>query len=359
MKHLEKEYCDMLSQVQPRETFEQELLTTLMDMQNEKKKPRTKVRKCIIQRQLYQAAVCGICCISIIFIGMMTPVSAAIRDMYQRFYQNTARNYGKTIAKHEIEINQQMTTKGGSKIYIKDGVLTNKGMSIRYEVKIKEKGMDIYPGDIQLKTKDGSKISMQQTTYMPETGKENNKKYIASFETEQMDELEELLGNKTKGSFGFLEENPRDEIKESSADISFTPESIYQLKTLKLDEDWVKAKKAGNYRISKITMDVWYMKVEYQWQMKEKQKFPAFELSDEKGKEYVSLGAELEENKEGGLEGTIFYELPGKKSKKMIFSPVQLVENENGEQKEEKLSGKSIQVKKEDIKNENELQKNH
>lgn len=349
MKDLEKKYCDMLSQIQPREIFEQELLTTLMDIQSKRKKPKTKVRKGIIRRQLYQAAACGICCIGIILIGMLTPVSAAIRDIYQRFYQNADINYGKSSVDHGIAINQQIITENGSKIYIEDGVLTDKGMSLCYEIKSKEKGTDIYPGEIQLKTKDGIKIYMHQTAYMPASGKADNKKYFASFETDQMDDLEKLLGSKTNGSFEFLEEKQDGEVRESLADISFTPESVYSLKTLEIRGDWIQTKKSGNYRISKITMDVWYMKVEYQWEKKGNQAFTTFELSDEKGKKYVSLGAELEENEKDKSNGTIFYELPDKKSEKMIFSPVQLTENKQGEQKEEKLSGQSIRVTKEDI----------
>ena len=61
------------------------------------------------------------------------------------------------------------------------------------------------------------------------------------------------------------------------------------------------------------------MKVEYQWEKKGNQAFTTFELSDEKGKKYVSLGAELEENEKDKSNGTIFYELPDKKSEKMIF----------------------------------------
>ena len=357
MKYLEKEYCDMLSRVQPRETFEKELLTTLLELQNEGKKPKRKVRKKIIRRQMYQAAVCGICCMSMILIGMMTPVSAAIQDMYQRFYQNVMKSYGNNTQNDKIAINQEAQTKNGSKIYIKDGVLTSKGMSICYEVK--EKEGDVYPAEIQLKAENGVKVSMHQTAYMPASEKKDNKKYFASFEADQIDEINKLLGNKVTGSLEFLEETQEGEVKESFVNFSFNVKSIYRLKTLRLNQDWMKTKKAGNYRISKITMDVWYMRVEYDWEMETNQEFPAFELSDENGREYVSLGAELGESRKGKLKGTIFYELPDKKSKKMIFSPIQFIEKKNGKQKEERLSGKSIQISKEDVSYESESEKNH
>jgi len=45
MEHLKNEYCDMLSRVQPRETFETELLTTLIELQNKGKKPKEKGKK--------------------------------------------------------------------------------------------------------------------------------------------------------------------------------------------------------------------------------------------------------------------------------------------------------------------------
>lgn len=357
MEHLEKEYCDMLSRVQPRETFETELLTTLLEIQNEGKKPKRKVRKKIIRRQMYQAAVCGICCISMILIGMMTPVSAAIQDMYQRFYQNVINSYGNNTQNDKIAIDQEAQTKNGSKIYIKDGVLTSKGMSICYEVK--EKEVDVYPGEIQLKAENGVEVSMHQTAYMPASGKKDNKKYFASFEADDIDEINKLLKNKVTGSMEFLEETQDGEVKESLVDFSFKAESIYPLKTLKLNQDWMKTKKAGYYRISKITMDVWYMKVEYDWKTEANGEFPAFELSDENGKEYVSLGAEIGESQKGKLKGTIFYELLDKESKKMIFSPIQYIEEKNGEQKEEKLSGKSIRISKEDVSYDSESEKSH
>lgn len=347
----------MLSRVQPRETFETELLTTLIELQNKGKKPKRKVRKKIIRRQIYQAAVCGICCISMIFIGMMTPVSAAIQDMYQRFYQNAMKDYGNNTQNDKISINQEAQTKNGSKIYIKDGVLTSKGMSLCYEVKAKEG--DVYPGEIQLKAENGTKVSMHQTAYMPASGKKDNKKYFVSFEADQIDEIHKLRKDKIVGSLEFIEETQDGEIKESFVDFSVTVKSIYPLKTLELNQDWMKTKQDGNYRISKITMDVWYMKVEYDWEMEANQEFPAFELSDETGKEYLSLGAELGDSQNGKLKGTIFYELPDKESKEMIFSPVQFTEKKNGEQKEEKLSGESIRIAKEDVNHESESKKNH
>lgn len=344
MNRIEKEYRDMLSQIEPEENFEKDLLETLTNMQKQKEKPKTLVGRKIFLRQAYQAAVAGIACISIVLIGTMTPVSATIMNMYQRFYQSVTKTYSQNVQANEISIKKNVSIGNGSDIYIQDAVFTSNGMNIRYEVQEKGNYQEIYPGEISLEAEDGTKILLNQETYMPISQNEKSQKYIGAYQCSNSDKIKNLLNKKIVCKMEFLGEQDH-QVKEEAVQIKFTPSSIYQLKILSKQGDWVyNSKRDLCYKINKVTMDAWYMKVDYQWQSEKYQDFFTFELSDENKKQYVSLGAVEKEQKEKTYSGTIFFERTKDDVKKLNFKPVWMKEYTDGQQKEEKVEGKVITV---------------
>lgn len=346
MNRIEEEYRDMLSHIEPGESFEQDLLKYLTDMQKQPQKTRTPIGKKIFLKQVYQMGMAGVVCICLVLIGTLTPVSATILDVYQRFYHSVTKNYGRNVQADEIAIEKEVFMKDGSQLYIDNAVLTNQGMSLHYKLQKKGNYEEVYPGEITLKLQKGMEIVMEQETYMPVSEKDEEQEYLATFQCSNSKQVEEFIHKKTQCTMVFLGETG-EEVKEEQIQVTFTPFSIYQLKTLSSNKDWVyNNEKDISYRIQEVVIDAWYMKVEYQWQSKENQHFFAFELTDENKKEYISLGAVENQQKGNIYSATIFFELTDEDTKKMKFRPVWIKEGMDNQQIEEKITGKGITVTK-------------
>lgn len=353
MKQLKNEYCNMLSRIQPEKDFQQKLVENLTNIQKEEKRPETEVHRKIVKQQIMRAAVFAMLFFSIIFIGVKTPVSAAIYSVYQRFFMTVPEKYEINASRYDISIEQEAVTKSGGKIWIEDAVLTDKGINLRYIVKSKGTATEIYPGDVLLKTKKGTEISLRQAAYMPVSSEKQAEEYYISYETESTGQLKKLLKEDVICNLELLEEKGQKRVTEYSISVTFKPDRIYQQKTLNLNYKWIQGPEKEEYCISKITLDVWYMKVDYRWKAEDPKEFMTFELSDENGREYVTLDAQLQEENQGKFKGTVYYELTDSDTDQMVFSPVKIQEQSDGSQKETKVSGDSIKVEKGEIIGEN------
>ncbi|WP_443769878.1 hypothetical protein [Anaerostipes sp.] len=345
MNRIEEEYREMLSRIKPEESFEQELLETLKQAQIQKKKPKTKVGRKLFIRHIHQAATAMAACMCVVIIGIKTPAAATFRGFYERFCISVSQTYEKNVKADEIPINKQVNIGNKGKIYLNDAVMTSEGISIRYEVKDKGNYDDVYPSEVIIATEDGDREVLEQENYIPVSDQKNNTKYYGTFQKHTA-EIQKFIGKETSCTLVFLGEKGG-EVQEEKIKIKFMPRSMYKVKTVASNDDWVYNKKENiSYRIKNITLNAWYMKVEYEWKSQEDQDFLSFELSDEYKKQYLSLGETADINKENRKIGTVFFERTDDDTRKMIFKPVWLKESKNGTQMEKKIDGQGITTTK-------------
>lgn len=328
------QYCDMLSYVKAEEGFEEKLLNQLMEIQEEGKKKHKKNSRNRYSPKIAYVTAALLFCIGIFLFR--TPIAAAVKDIFENFYNNFSCIYEIETQQDKIVLNKEIITKSGSKIWIKDGVITDQGITVRYEIKKKGKSENIYPDSCKMQLSNGWKISFDQCVYMPVSTE--GKLYVVSFETKQKEKLKKLEKQKVNCRITFLEER-QDSMWEEPLNIQIPIESVHSLKKRKTDSVWKHGKDGTDYRITEVTENIWYMEVKYQWKSKNEDFF-LFQFSDENDMTYADLGAVADKNGDGSYSGSIYYEIPKKDIEKMIFSPIRIKEKYDDER--EIMDGESI-----------------
>lgn len=331
------QYCDMLSHVKAEEGFEERLVDYLMEIQ-EKEKKNVQISSWRMPRPRY-AYIMGMMILCVGIFIFRTPVAAQIKDIFEHFYETFSVIYEARSGKDRIDLNKEIITKSGNKIWLEDGVVTDRGITFRYEIRKKKNAREIYPDAVKVKLLDGTMLSFEECMYMPVSAEQKKEQYVVSFETKKREQLKKLKGKVIRCKLIFQEER-KDSMKEIQTDISFPVKRIHSLKTIQTDQKWEKARDGTDYRITKLVEHEWYLEIYYQWKSKTDD-FILFQMFDEHELEYMDLGATMNDVCEDTYSGVAYYELPKEKVNQLYFVPVKIKEV-NGQEERVAIKGNRI-----------------
>lgn len=304
---MKKIYNDALSKIEATDKLKKELIEVFE--QNLSKR-----------REIYfirKVAAIAACILLFVIITNFSTIKAGIVSLYERFIINAESEYILETEEYIVDVNKSVQLLDGTEIIINQCVLTENGIDIKLSQESNSK-FELVGCEINIESS-GKSYDFQQEMFS-----RFNIGYICSniYAGEKNFEIEQLLNKKSDVTMTLLYENMDDGEELFEKNVKFKIEflKIYPIKSVILTDN----KELENiyFKINKIVINSWYMKVEYEEkQAISESQWLILRLS-ENDKAFMLLSSEEDEGKY-----ISYYEIPNE-SKNLKIVP-ELVDIQN------------------------------
>lgn len=309
-KTIKKMYEDSFSNIVATDRFKENLIESFPN--NSMKNNNYTIKK---------IATIAACIVFMILITNFNSIRAGILSLYERFIIKTETTYITETEDYFIDANEIITLPDNSNVIIEQCVLTNKGIDIKlsheedskYEVVGCELGVN---SNRQYYSFQQEMISKFNIGHICSYVYDGEKSFIAEKLIDQVSNI--------KINLLYIDENYDGEVLQKDIEFDLKFLKVYPVKTSNLKNE----KNAQNkyFNINKITINTWYMKVEYERKLAEEEYEWLVLNLKQNDTELMVLGGEEADNK-----FTFYYEVPQNNEKIKIIPELLKIENNKEE----------------------------